>query len=188
MVTFQPTDSWDDKSRRLLEVAFAPQAARSLSRAANSAKTAMVKAIASDMGARQADIKRYIWTTSASVGNLSARVTPKGWAGIPFIQLGATGPEPSRGRGPGVRVKVGGGLYPFAFIASMRSGHRGVFQRKMGPNGVPNKARLPIQELRTVAIPTVFRRLRAIGVARALEALKTNLTADLKYALLKRAS
>jgi hypothetical protein len=172
------TMTGQDRVNALLAIAFAPQAARSLSRAANSAKTAMVKVMAADLGARQSDIKRYVWTQPASATNLTARVYPQGKRGIPLIKLGATGPEPSRGQGA-VKVKVGGD-YPSAFIATMpTSGHRGVFQRK-------GAKRLPIAELRTAPIPDVFRRFRAVGVARAAEALKTNLVADLKFALHKR--
>lgn len=166
-----------DKVNALLTIAFAPQAARSLSRAANSAKTAMVKAMAADMGARQADIKRYVWTQPASSTTLQARVYPQGKAGIPLIKLGATGPEPSRGQGR-VKVKLAGD-FSSAFIATMHNGHRGVFARK-------GAKRLPIQEQRTAPIPDVFRRFRSVGVARAADALKTNLAADLKFALLKR--
>lgn len=179
MLTVQVDQASQERVNRLLEIAFAPQAARSLSRAANSGKTAMVKAIAAELGARQTDIKRFIWTSAASANNLTSRISPKGRAGIRLIDMGATGPEPSRGQGKGVRVKLAGD-FSSAFIATMRSGHRGVFARK-------GLKRLPIKELRTAPITDLFRKLRAIGVARALEALKTNLAADLKFALRKRA-
>jgi hypothetical protein len=87
----------------------------------------------------------------------AGRVYPKGYAGIPLIDLGATGPEPSRGQGA-VKVKLAGD-FPSAFIATMRSGHRGVFERK-------GSKRLPIRELRSKPIPQLFRQFRAVGVAR----------------------
>jgi hypothetical protein len=66
-----------DRVNALLQIAFAPQAARSLSRAANSSKTAMAKAIAGELGARQSDIKRYVWTQSATPNRLQAGSTRK---------------------------------------------------------------------------------------------------------------
>lgn len=179
MLTFGIDQASQAKVEQLLEIKFAPQVARSLSRAANSAKTAMAQAIATELGAKASDIKRYIFTKPATEDTLEARVYPQGKAGIPLIKLGATGPEPSRGKGGGVTVP-GGGVYPHAFIAKTPSGHRGVFERK-------GTARLPIKELRTTPITDVFRRLRAVGMAKAEEALKADLVVDLKAALGKSA-
>lgn len=178
MLTCEVTQASQEKVNRLLSVAFAPQAAHALTRAAMSGKTAMVKAIAEDLGTKQAAVKPYVWMTPATADNLVARIHPNTHNGIPLIKLGATGPEPSRGKGR-IRVKLAG-TFTSAFIATMPSGHRGVFQRK-------GKARLPIQELRTSSISDVFRKVRPVGIARALESLRTNLVADLKFALKKSA-
>lgn len=176
MLTFQVDQASADRVNALLSIAFAPQAARSLSRAANSAKTAMVKPMAAAIGAKQADMKRFVFTTPATPTSLVARIYPTGYAGIPLIQLGATGPEPSRGQGHGVSTRTV--AYPSAFIATMPSGHRGVFLRK-------GTKRLPIKEVKSIPIPQLFAQFRDVGVARAAEALKTNLAADLKFALKK---
>jgi hypothetical protein len=168
------------KVNALLQVAFAPQAARALTRAAASAKVAMVRAIANDLSVKQSVLKGYIWADPARADRLVARVTPRGGKlGIPLVKFGATGPEPSHGKGNGVRV--GSTRYPNAFIATMpKSGHRGVFQRK-------GKARLPIVELRTMPLQEAFRRARPIGLARATEALRTNLQSELRFALRRSA-
>ncbi len=148
---------------------------RALSRAAVSGRVVMVREVAADLGVRQADVKAYI-RTRASAGSLESRIYAWGKRGIDLIDLQASGPEPSRGTGAGVRVKATPSRFPQAFIATMRSGHRGVFQRE-------GKARLPVHELRTERIPVVFARHRAAGVARAAESLGTNLVSEIKYAL-----
>jgi hypothetical protein len=172
------TMTGQDKVNALLQVAFAPQAARALSRSANSAKTAMARAVADALNARSTDIKRYIFTTAATPTQLQARVYPVGKRGIPFIKLGAK--QGAKRSGGGVTVNVGTRRYLSAFIATMPSGHEGVFQRR-------GKSRLPIDELRTRPIPDVFRDVRSVGVARAAEALRTNLQSELRFALRRRA-
>lgn len=179
MLTFGIDQASQDKIEQLLEIRFAPQAAQALNQAAAAAKMAMADAIAADLHVKTSDVKRFLWVTPATADKLEAIVYPLGKAGIPLVKLGATGPEPSRGKGGGVTVP-GLGAFPHAFLAKMPSGHRGVFERK-------GKVRLPIQELTTESIPSAFRRLRAVGAQRGQEALKADLAADLKKALGKSA-
>lgn len=93
---------------------------------------------------------------------------------IPILQLQAK----QVGRGP----KVAGGVsfrfegqtktIPDAFIATMRSGHRGVFSRT-------GRRRLPIIEEKGPALRTVFDRASADGLAFAERELNDALEAEL---------
>jgi hypothetical protein len=172
--------------RTLREIAetYVPQAgARALNRAALAGQTAMVKAVAERLGIKQAEVKPFIRMHKATASRLQANVYAFGKKGIPLVKLGPTGPEPSLGKGSGVRLSAWQGVtFPHAFLATMRrSGHRGVFERK-------GKARLPIRELFTQPIPIIFRAVRSVGVARAKEALTTNLVSEIRYALQRRSA
>jgi hypothetical protein len=148
-----------------------------LNKAAESARSAMVNAVATDLGVKPADVKKYIRTRQADAGHLEARVYAWGKRGIALVNLSASGPDPSRGKGSGVTVSANPGSFPRAFLARMpRSGHRGVFERA-GTN------RLPIRELFTRPIPEVFGRLRSAGVARAVQVLSTEAAGEIKSAL-----
>lgn len=153
--------------------------ARAVNRAAESARTAMVRAMATDMGMslKASTIRDQIVMQPAHPRHLVASLVVTGRR-IPLIDFKARGPEPSRGRGRGVTAGVRGGrtLYPRAFIATMSSGHRGVFLRK-------GTARLPIAELHGPSLPHVFAKYFAVGQARGEEALITNVQHELRFAL-----
>ena len=155
----------------------APRAvARALNRAAGSARTAMTRAVAPDMGLPQKVVRPAITVVKATPQRLASRVEARG-ARIPLITFRARGPEPSRGRGRGVRARMPGGAghYPHAFIATMPSGHRGVFQRV-------GRSRLAIRELKGPSVVHVFRKHLAVGIARGREALITNLRSEFRFA------
>jgi hypothetical protein len=152
----------------------APQAiARSLNRAAVSARVVMVREIARDLSIKQGDVK--IHHHEASPAKHATRLSAS-LKRIPLIKFGARGPEPSRGRGTGVTARTRTRRYPHAFIATMKSGHKGVFQRM-------RTSRLPIRELFGPSIGHVFRKYRPLGLARAIESFNKNLQAELKFAL-----
>jgi hypothetical protein len=94
------------------------------------------------MGLSQADVTKRLSQAKASAENIEAKIladpTP-----LPLVLFRAKGPEPSRGKGGGVTAQLqkGAGTYPHAFLATMPSGHRGVFERK-------SRSRLPIRELK----------------------------------------
>src|SRR4051812_44359092 len=104
--------------------------ARALNRSIASARTAMVRAVAQDMGLKVAGVRERSFLYEAAPGHLEAslRFSLKR---MPLIEFGAKGPVPSRGRGRGVTYRLGGATKRAsnAFIATMASGHRGVFQR-----------------------------------------------------------
>jgi hypothetical protein len=146
-------------------------------RAATSAVTVMSRQVAADTKLRVGVVKDQLRVESATVHRPVARV----WAvasRIPLIHFGAKGPEPSRGRGKGVRARTNRALYPGAFIATMRSGHRGVFRRLpvlRSRKGKPRQApALPIVELFGPSIAHVFVKHIAAGRARYLEQFEKN--------------
>jgi hypothetical protein len=151
---------------------------RALLRAGNSGRSVMVKAIAEDTGLPQKQIRDEIKVNV--VGDSGVQLEVQGRR-IPLIAFKARGPEPSRGKGRGVsyRLPGGRGRAETAFIATMRSGHRGVFKRV-------TKARLPVVELRGPSLAKVFEKFLPLGAARAQEALTTNLRSEIKFALSRR--
>jgi hypothetical protein len=160
---------------------------RALNRTATSERAALSRAIASDMGLNVGTVKDAISIEQATAGRLSVRIVAKGKR-IPLIDFKAKGPEPSRGRGRGVVAKLPGGRgqYAHAFIATMRSGHRGVFQRV--PNGsrhgaAPNRSQLPIYELFGPSIVKVFEKQVPVGEARRTDLLLQNVQHELGFAL-----
>lgn len=151
--------------------------ARAINRTADSEKVALGRAVASDMGLKVGVVKDAITVERANANTQTARVIAKG-ARIPLVDFGARGPEPSRGKGRGVTARLPGGKgrYPNAFLATMASGHRGVFQRT-------KRARLPIYELYGPSIARVFERMIPIGEARRLEVLTKNVSHEIQFAL-----
>ncbi len=162
---------------------------RALSRTATSARALMVQEIAADTGLGANKVRAAIAINK--YGKTAVQVEAKGKR-IPLIEFGARGPEPSRGKGRGVsyRLPTGRGNAPHAFIATMPTGHRGVFERK--PNAEHKKAHkggrtmLPIRELFGPSIVNVFRKFLPDGAKRATEALRTNLQHEVQFALTRR--
>ena len=158
--------------------------ARALNRAAQSATTAMIRAISQDTGVKQADLRgstkrnRRIWSSEARPDRPICTVFAT-TERIPLMDFGARGPEPSRGKGRGVRAGLRGGArtYRNAFIATMSSGHKGVFQRS------PGARRLPVYELRGPSIYHVWKKHETIGMARAKEQAVKNLQHEFRWVL-----
>lgn len=177
--------------------------ARSLNRALVSGQTAITKAVAADMGLGQRFIKKEIVVDKATRMKPSVALTIAGRR-IPLIGFQARGPEPSRGRGRGVSYRLRGsrGRVPEAFIATMRSGHRGVFKRKgslgrkvHGPRGYVGRGgtaraqggRLPIMELHGPSMPHVFEKFIPKFRDAAQESLVKNLQSEIRWERAKRA-
>jgi len=169
-----------DGFRKLRERA-RPAIVRALNRSIASAKTAMVREVAKDLGLKASDVRDRIWTNEATLTRLQATLLASPQR-IPLIDFKARGPEPSRGKGRGVTAKLpgGAGRYPNAFIATMRSGHRGVFQRT-------GSRRTPITELHGPSIARSFTKNVRIGIARGAEQLVKNLRSEFKFAMSRAA-
>lgn len=137
-------------TRRLLELGQdAPRAAtRAVNKTLASLKTATVRALAQNVGLRNSDVSPSIQISRATWSRQFGALVVTGKR-VPLLAFGARGPEPSRGRGQGVtyRLPGGRGRAEHAFLATMRSGHRGVFQRR------PGAGRLPITELFGPSLP-----------------------------------
>jgi hypothetical protein len=150
--------------------------ARALNRAATTGRAAMVKVMKQDTGIASKNIRKEISIDKANRTRPVVRVEIKGRR-IPLIAFQAKGPEPSRGRGRGVsyRLPTGRGRIPNAFIATMPSGHRGVYKRK-------RTRRLPIRELFGPSLPHVFDKFLPTFRQAASEALAKNLRSELNFA------
>lgn len=158
-------------------------AARAVNRAATSGRAAMAQAIRADAGLSSQAVKDAIRIEKATKSRPKAVVEVAGRR-IPLIAFQARGPEPSRGRGRGVsyRLPGGRGRVPDAFIATMRSGHRGVFKRRQGAK------RLPVTELHGPSIPHVFEKRFAVFLDAADKALVKNLASEISFAQSKAQS
>lgn len=164
--------------------------ARSLNRAGVSGQTAMTRAVAADTGIAQKNIKREIKLDKATRTVPRVALTIAGRR-IPLIAFQARGPEPSRGRGKGVtyRLPTGRGRVGDAFIATMRTGHRGVFKRKPGATRrgkEPTRPQLPIMELRGPSLPHVFEGKLSAFHAAAQESLVRNLQSEIRWEQAKK--
>jgi hypothetical protein len=156
-----------------------PAIARALNRTADSGKTAIVRSIATDLGLKVGVVRDLIVIRKATSDNLAATFHASAKR-VPLIDFSARGPEPSRGKGKGVKARLpgGAGVYPHAFIAVVgQGGHRGVFQRK----GLAK--RLPIVELRGPSIWQSFQKNQQVAVDRVTEQLTKNIAHELSFAL-----
>lgn len=150
---------------------------RSLNRAIGSASTFMSRAIAKNMAMKVGDVKKAFTLQQATTDRLNASLNASSYTRLPLIQFNASGPEPSRGRGRGVSYSLQGGrkTIPNAFIATMQSGHRGVFVRV-------GKSRLPVRELYGPSLGHVFDVYRVEGQQKAEDSFETNFAHEIEFA------
>lgn len=150
---------------------------RAMNRGILAARTYMVKETGKDTGLKAADIKKAFTMRKAKRSSLVA-ILGAGLKRLPLIAFGASGPEPSRGKGRGVTYRLLEGKrqrIQNAFIATMPTGHRGVFVR-------PGKTRLKIIEQKGVSLGHVFDKYRQAGLARAAEVFESTFGHELVYA------
>jgi len=145
---------------------------RSLNRTADAVKTAAGRELRSVYNLKVAAVRAQIGIIRASGTRLVAEVRASGKP-IPLYKFAARGPNPSRGRGR-VTVKVlrAGGrkvvtgkrdLVGQAFIATMPSGHTGVFQRT---GGKAKGGKQAIRELYSISLPGAFTAARVVAAIR----------------------
>lgn len=154
----------------------APRAiVRGLNRAIQAARTSEVRNISADTGLKASDVRNALTMKQAYMGSFEASLAA-GVKRVPLLDFKARGPEPSRGKGRGVSYAMQGGreTIPSAFIATMRSGHRGVFARK-------GAARLPIKELFGPSIGKVFMKFRGEAIARAEEVFRSRFEHEVSF-------
>jgi hypothetical protein len=175
--TVQLNTSDVERAMRALKAKAPIAIVRALNKSIASAKVVMAREVASDLGLKIGDVKERISLREARLDNFSATLYAHG-SPIPLIDFGATGPEPSRGKGRGVTAKLSAKRtrYPHSFIAKMRSGHRGVFTRAEGAK------RLKILEQHGPSIAYIFGKHVAVGIARGEEQLVKNLKSEFRFA------
>ena len=157
-------------------------AVRALNRALTAGRTEMARAIAGDTGIGVRDVTKALSERKATLDRAEAAfgATIKR---IPLIYFKA------RQTASGVTAKLrgGAGRYPSAFIARMKSGHEGVFQRKLiGSIGTRRVKRLSIVELFGPSLGHVFAKHRPAGLARTKEAFDTAFAHELDRLMAKR--
>jgi len=147
--------------------------ARAINRTLSNARTVSVRTVAQDMKLKQAHVRERITigkaTNKKPIGYLYATTKR-----TPLMLFGAK--EIGNGRGVRAKLPSGAGKYPHAFIPNLKSGHRGVFQRK-------GRARLPIVELKGPSVAQSFTRNSEEPTARATEMLAKNMAHEVKYLL-----
>lgn len=129
---------------------------RALNKTAEQVKVAASREVrAAGYGLKASVIKDAIRIRRASQGNLKAVVVASGRP-IPLINFSAR----ETGKGVTVNVQQGRKLIAGAFIATMPSGHRGVFvrekgskHRKVNKGGKVSWHQLPIRELFGPSVP-----------------------------------
>jgi len=131
-------------------------AATALNRTADGARSVAVKDIASDLGVRQKSVRDAVGLNRAIPSRLEARIVARGKR-IPLSDFAAAQTK----KGVTYRMRGLRKLLPNAFIARMKSGHRGVFKRR-------GKERLSIDERFGPSIPLIFTRKKIQQAIRAV--------------------
>lgn len=122
-------------------------AAAALNDTAKNAQVQAVKSAAPKLGLPSRDVKAAMSITSATTGHLEAAIIASGRP-IPLIRF-----KPKDRRGVGVSVRIAGktDVFRHAFIATMKSGYRAVWERV-------GTARGPVKQLYGPSIPGIMAR------------------------------
>lgn len=154
---------------------------RALNRGILAAETQIGRDIAKDTGIKVSDVRSSLRSKKATLGVPEAKVAA-GLKRIPLIKFGARGPEPSRGRGRGVTFKLAGsrGRLEHAFIATMPTGHRGVFLRA-GRQSSRNPKREAIEEKFGPSLGHVFAKYRAAALRRGQQVFAETLDREIAF-------
>ena len=152
---------------------------RALNKTAQAVQTVAIKAISADIGVKQSVIRPTLRLDKAHRNRLSARVNVIDVKRFSLMMIDPRAKQTAQGvsyRGQGGRR-----LIAHAFIATMKSGHRGIFKRL-------GKARLPIRELEGVSVYTVFLKppIQAAMQMQACNRWSGNLLHELRYELHRR--
>jgi hypothetical protein len=134
-------------------------AVRSLNKTAVSAKSMAIKSVAAHIGIAQKEVRPFIVLQKATLRCLDAVLMALKAKRLPLIKID---PRAKQGRA-GVTYRGAGGMrrtIPQAFLATMPTGHRGIYAR------APGAKRLPIREL---AGPSIYYVFTQAGVQTAIE-------------------
>lgn len=124
--------------------------ARALNKTATSAKSVAVKTVAIQIGIAQKAVRPFVQLQKASRVCLDAVLFVAKDKRLPLIKIDPRAQQ----NATGVTYRGSGGMrrsLPHAFIATMPSGHLGIYARK------PGAARLPIRELLGPSLYYVFK-------------------------------
>ena len=150
---------------------------RAINKVGVSGRKLIVDKVAADIPIKKGVLKKKnVKLKRASYYKWRAEINISGKR-IPLIELKAT--ERQKRGGIAYTIRKGGGrrVHKQAFIATMRSGHRGVFARKgRGESRVP---RLPIIEQRGPSVPQVFTNIREFAKGLLEKRLAAKLSAEL---------
>lgn len=153
--------------------------ARALNRAGESGVTAGVRAVSQDTGIKQGDLKgtskrnQRIWSRRATPGDLVMTVYAD-VARIPLYDFQARQTK----RGATAKLGPSRKLYPHRFIATMPSGHPGVWMRE-------GKRRLPIIELHGPSVALVWKKKEPVVIERVREQLAKSMVHEIAYEMRK---
>lgn len=147
--------------------------ARAINRAAVSGRTQLARDTSADMKLKVGVVRDKIVIEEATTTKHLAKVYASNKR-VALIEFGARGRYPSRGKGKGVSARTQTGRYPNAFIAFMRSGHKGVFARK-------TTARLPIHELFGPSIAHVASKHAPAAADRMKQQCLKNLVSEFRF-------
>ena len=158
------------RSQGLIDAA----AVRALNRAATTVRAEAGRRIRERYNLRVSVIKDDLRLVRARRGSLESQVIARG-APIPLIEFGA---RQSRRAGLTVQVRRDRGRKRVrnAFIATMKSGHRGAYARR-------GRERLPIDELYSIGVPSMFSQREILRALRgvATQRFATELARELKF-------
>lgn len=157
---------------------------RAMNRALGTGRTYMARAVASDTGIKQSDVRAAMSTREATFNRIEASIGA-GLKRLPLSKFNARGPEPSKGTGRGVTWRIGQrtGRGPNLFLATMKSGHRGVFARV----GADRKSRgawgknLPIDERYGPSLGRVFGFYRPVALSLMKQSFDKNFDHEMDY-------
>ncbi len=182
MASYEIAFNADDALRTLREYPGRTERAtvRALNRALTSGRATLARLVAQDMGLKVGVAKEAIKVRQATASSLEIRLATS-LKRIPVFALSAR--QTSRG----VTYKAssaGRGLIPGAFIATMPTGHIGVFKRTGKQRQHPRPGRLrdeTISEKFTASIGHVFAKHREAGIAQMRAVFAANLVHELEF-------
>lgn len=157
---------------------------RAVNRTAKNAKTAMVRVVATDMALQQKMVRDRIVATSAKTSGPPSAYLFADQKRVPLINFKA---RQTKRRGVTYRLPGGAGSLPNAFIATMKTGHEGVYERNSAIRSRKGLRRgspaLGIHEKFGPSIAQSFTTNQKVAETRAIEMLSTNFANEVKFLL-----
>lgn len=160
-----------------------------LNRTMTMVRTRAVRAVAADLGLPQKLVRPSMTLVRSTWSTLTATLRIRGQR-IPLIRF-LRGAQPRRAVHIPGRLSVWPALGTPPFVATMRSGHRGIFARRLPtrsrvgrPRGSPG---LPIAQLYGPSVPDAMVRAKLDETLRAegVDLLRANLIHEIVYRLAK---